>query len=261
MTCKEEGERWALDCVRLPGRPQKPRDYGLTIAADRGLGPNGIDDLILTAGEHIDIAKFAMGVSRLMPDSVVRERVERYRQAEIPVFFAGEISELAAIQGVATKYFQQIYDLGAWAVEVSNAQIALGTPEKAGLITEARAAGLEVIAECGRKGGVDWASSLSLVTSEVEACLEAGAYRVLVQAEGLNEGVTEVNERLIQDLVGRFGLNVLIFQAKTSTLISWFISTFGTRVNLDVDAHQVLDLEAQRRGIRKRGVFGLVYDN
>jgi len=86
MTRKEEGERWALDCVRLPGRPQKPRDYGLTIAADRGLGPNGIDDLILTAGEHIDIAKFAMGVSRLMPASVVRERIERYRKAEIPVF-------------------------------------------------------------------------------------------------------------------------------------------------------------------------------
>jgi len=29
-------------------------------------------------------------------------------------------------------------------------------------------------------------------------------------------------------------------------------------VNLDIDDHQVLDLELMRRGLRKRGIFGLV---
>lgn len=251
---------YALDCVRLPGREAKPRSEGLTIAADRGMGPNALDDLLRMSGEYIDIAKFAMGVSRLMKAERVRDRIQRYDEAEIPVFFAGEVSELAAMQGVAAAYFQQIRALGGWGVEVSNAQIALGIPEKVGLITAARQAELEVIAECGRKGGVDWAGSLSLVAREVDACLEAGAYRVLIQAEGLNEGVSEVNARFIEDLVGRFGLKALVFQAKTSTLISWFVSTFGIRVNLDVDAPQVLDLESQRRGIRKRGVFGLVCD-
>lgn len=251
---------YALDCVRLPGREAKPRSEGLTIAADRGMGPNALDDLLRMSGEYIDIAKFAMGVSRLMKAEQVRERIQRYDEAEIPVFFAGEVSELAAMQGVAAAYFRQIRALGGWGVEVSNAQIALGIPEKVGLITAARQAELEVIAECGRKGGVDWAGSLSLVAREVDACLEAGAYRVLIQAEGLNEGVSEVNARFIEDLVGRFGLKALVFQAKTSTLISWFVSTFGIRVNLDVDAPQVLDLESQRRGIRKRGVFGLVCD-
>lgn len=252
---------YALDCVRVAARPEKPRAYGLTIAADRGFGPNATDDLLLTAGEFIDIAKFAMGVSRLMPASVVRERVGKYSALGIPVFFAGEVTELAAMQGVSEQYFAQVKALGAWAVEISNAQIALGIPEKAELITTAKKAGLEVIAECGRKGGIEWGSSSSLVSREIEACLEAGAARVLIQAEGLNEGVSEVNTQLIEDLIGRFGLNALIFQAKTSTLITWFLSSFGIRVNLDVDAHQVLDLEAQRRGIRKRGVFGLVHDN
>lgn len=253
-------EGYALNCVRLPGRAGKPRSEGLTIAADRGMGPNALADHLLMCGSFIDIAKFAMGVSRLMQAERVRERIQCYDQAEIPVFFAGEVSELAAMQGVAQTYFEQILALGGWGVEVSNAQIALGIPEKVDLIASAREVGLEVIAECGRKGGVDWAGSLSLVAREVDACLEAGAYRVLIQAEGLNEGVSEVNARFIEDLVGRFGLKALIFQAKTSTLISWFVSTFGVRVNLDVDARQVLDLESQRRGIRKRGVFGLVCD-
>ncbi len=251
---------YALDCVRLPGRSSKPRSEGLTIGADRGLGLNALDDLLYTSGDFIDIGKFAMGVSRLMKVDQVRTRLQRYTDAGIPVFFAGEISELAAMQGVAGRYFDQIRALGGWGVEVSNAQIALGIPEKVELIAQARESGLEVIAECGRKGGVDWAGSLSLVAREVEACLDSGAYRVLIQAEGLNEGVSEVNARFIEDLVGRFGLKSLIFQAKTSTLISWFVSTFGVRVNLDVDAHQVLDLESQRRGLRKRGVFGLVHD-
>ncbi len=38
----------------------------------------------------------------------------------------------------------------------------------------------------------------------------------------------------------------------------WFINTLGNAVNLDVDDDQIIDLELMRRGIRKRGVFGLV---
>ncbi len=247
-----------LSVVRLPRRQAKPRTTGLTIVADRGLGPHAHADLMATAADYIDIAKFAMGVARLMDRGVIEAKIAAYAENDIPVFFAGEISELAIMQGVATDYFRQIKALGGWGVEVSNAQVAMGIPEKAALIAMARECGLEVVAECGRKGGVDWAGSTKLVAAEVRACLEAGAWRVLVQAEGVNEGVEKANDRLIQDLVGEFGLDRLIFQAKEDGLIPWFLKSFGARVNLDVDSDQVLDLESQRRGLRKRGVFGLM---
>lgn len=230
----------------------------MTVVADRGLGSNGLEDLLELAADYIDIAKFAMGVSRLMNENVVRDRIDAYTRRGIPVFFAGEISELAMMQGVAEKYFAAVRELGAWGVEVSNAQVAMGIAQKVGFIRSARSAGLEVVAECGRKGGVEWAGSTKLVAAEVAACLEAGAWRVLVQAEGLNEDVEQSNDRLIQDLVGEFGLEKLIFQAKEKGLISWYLQSFGARVNLDVDSDQVLDLESQRRGLRKRGVFGLM---
>ncbi|HEY4146067.1 phosphosulfolactate synthase [Pinirhizobacter sp.] len=247
-----------LSIVRVPARPARPRSEGLTVVADRGLGPRALDDLLDTAGEYIDVAKFAMGVSRLLPEALVRGKIQAYDKRGIPAFFAGEVSELALMQGVAKEYFAAIHDLGGWGVEVSNAQVAMGIGQKSALIALARDAGLEVVAECGRKGGVDWTGSAKLVAAEVKACLDAGAWRVLIQAEGLNEGVEKRNEGLVLDLVGQFGLGQLIFQAKEEGLIPWFLKTFGSAVNLDVDSDQVLDLESQRRGLRKRGVFALM---
>lgn len=248
----------ALSVVDVPARPAKPRTRGLTIVADRGMGPRSQADLLDVAAAHIDVAKFAMGVARLLDETLVRTKIALYREQEISVFFAGEIAELAFVRGQALDYFRAIHDLGGWGVEVSNAQVAMDIAMKRRLIGTARDVGLEVVAECGRKGGIDWADSAALVVAEVDACLDAGAWRVLVQAEGLNEGVAEPNARLISDLVARFGLERLIFQAKDSDLLSWFLTRFGSGVSLDVDADQVLDLELRRRGLRKRGVFGLM---
>ena len=248
----------ALSVVDVPARAGKPRERGLTIAADRGMGRNAQADLIEVAGDFIDVTKFAMGVARLLPPDLVRAKIVSYESAGIPVFFAGEIFELAAMRGLAAQYFAAIRDLGGWGVEVSNAQVAMDPAAKVALIGMARNAGLEVVAECGRKGGIGWADSGALVAAEIAACLDAGAWRVLVQAEGLNEDVPTPNDRLIGDLIARFGLERLIFQAKDSDLLSWFLTRFGSAISLDVDTDQVLDLELRRRGLRKRGVFGMM---
>lgn len=250
--------RRALSAVELPARSEKPRDRGLTVAADRGLGSNAQADLIEVCGDFIDVVKFASGFARLLTPELVRAKIARYGAADLPVFFAGEIFELAAMRGRADAYFAQIRELGGWGVEVSNAQVAMDPVAKVALIARARKIGLEVVAECGRKGGIGWADSSALVLAEVGACLDAGAWRVLVQAEGLNEDVPAPNEKLISDLIARFGPERLVFQAKDSDLMTWFLTRFGTGVSLDVDTDQVLDLELRRRGLRKRGVFAMM---
>ena len=55
--------------------------------------------------------------------------------------------------------------------------------------------------------------------------------------------------------VARYGLRAGL---KVGTSKEQFVSTFGNGVNLDVGDHQVPDLELMRRGLRKRGIFGLV---
>ncbi|MEE8548938.1 MAG: phosphosulfolactate synthase, partial [Alphaproteobacteria bacterium] len=68
----------------------------------------------------------------------------------------------------------------------------------------------------------------------------------------------ERKDRLILAIAARFGIKDLIFQAKDGATQEWFINTLGNAVNLDVDDDQIIDLELMRRGIRKRGVFGLI---
>jgi len=166
--------------------------------------------------------------------------------------------EAAFAQGVSKEFYASVAALGGDAVEVSSAQVAMSLDDKCGLIAMARDSGLDVVAEAGQKGHEDWTRSEAYVLSQIEAFQKAGAWKVLIQGEGISEGVAERKDRLILAIAARFGIKDLIFQAKDGATQEWFINTLGNAVNLDVDDDQIIDLELMRRGIRKRGVFGLL---
>lgn len=248
----------AFSFIRVAPRPSKPREEGLTIVADRGMGPSRLTDLLESAGSWIDDFKIAIGAWRLQDESFLRRKLERLAEHGVRTFIAGDAIEAAVVQGVAARFYEEVKRLGFDAVEVSSAQIALGLDDKCRLVEMARAAGLAVVAEAGRKGAPQWTASSAQVCSEIERLQRAGAWKVLVQGEGVVEGVEQPRYDLLLDIASRFSIGELIFQAKDAASQEWFLSTFGNGVNLDVDDHQVLDVELMRRGLRKRGVFGLV---
>ena len=248
----------AFSFIRVAPRPPKPREDGLTVVADRGMGPRRLDDLLESAGSFIDVFKVAIGAWRLQDESFLGRKLERLAEHRVRTFIAGDATEAAVVQGVAGQLYGEARRLGFDAVEVSSAQIALGLDDKCRLVELARGAGLQVVAEAGRKGAPQWAASPAQVCREIEALRGAGAWKVLVQGEGIVEGVDEPRHELLLDIAARFPLRDLIFQAKDGASQEWFVGTFGIGVNLDVDDHQVLDLELMRRGLRKRGIFGLV---
>jgi phosphosulfolactate synthase len=248
----------AFPFVRVAPRPGKPRVSGLTIVADRGMGLRRAQDLMDTAGDYIDFVKIGIGAFRLQSEDFLRRKIAVFHESGIAVFFAGDVTEAALMQGVSERFYRAVKELGAEAVEVSSAQVAVSLADKCELIRMATGCGLKVVAEAGQKGREDWTHSQSYVAAQVRAYRKAGAWKVLVQGEGVSEGVEKMNEALVLNLVAQFDLDDFIFQAKTSASQQWYIDTFGNSVNLDVDDHQVLDVELMRRGIRKRGVFGLV---
>ena len=248
----------AFPFIRVAARPAKPREEGLTIVADRGMGPGRLSDLLESAGSWIDFFKVAIGAWRLQDESFLRRKLERLAEHGVRTFIAGDAIEAAVVQGVAARFYEEARRLGFDAVEVSSAQIALGTDDKCRLVEMAAAAGLAVVAEAGRKGAPQWTASAAQVCAEIERLRRAGAWKVLIQGEGIVEGVDERRYDLLLDIASRFPIADLIFQAKDSASQEWFVTTFGNGVNLDIDDHQVLDLELMRRGLRKRGVFGLV---
>jgi phosphosulfolactate synthase len=248
----------AFSFIRVAPRPRKPRDTGLTIVADRGMAMNRVADLIEAGGEYIDLVKIAIGAFRLQKENFLKRKIEALHRAQIGVFFAGDVSEAAFMQGVSAQFYATVKAFGAEAVEVSSAQVAMSLRDKCHLIRMAQDAGLRVIAEAGQKGHEDWTASQSYIFAQVEAYRKAGAWKVLVQGEGISEGVAAFKGDLILNLVARFDAGDFIFQAKDGASQTWYIGTLGNRVNLDIDDHQVIDVELMRRGIRKRGVFGLV---
>jgi phosphosulfolactate synthase (CoM biosynthesis protein A) len=251
-------EKMAFPFVRVAPRPGKPRETGLTIVADRGIAMNRVADLVESAGDYIDLMKIAIGAFRLQPEEFIRRKVAALHAADIRVFFAGDVTEAAFQQGVSAQFYSTVKKLGADAVEVSSAQVAMSLRDKCELIRMATGAGLKVVAEAGQKGIEDWTSSQSYVFAQVDAYKKAGAWKVLVQGEGTSEGVTEFKGDFVLNLVARFDARDFIFQAKDGTTQAWYVNALGNQANLDVDDHQVIDLELMRRGIRKRGVFGLV---
>lgn len=251
-------EKMAFSFVRIAPRASMPRESGLTVVADRGMGSGRLADLIESAGEHIDYFKLGIGAYRLQTERLIRRKVGLLREAGIRTFFAGDVTEAAFQQGVSRQFYREAKRLGADAVEVSSAQVVMSLRDKCRLIRMAAGEGLKVVAEAGQKGHEDWTSSQSYVLAQIEAYQKAGAWKVLVQGEGISEGVEAMKETLILNLVARFDLGDFIFQAKDGATQAWYINTFGNDVNLDIDDHQVIDVELMRRGIRKRGVFGLL---
>lgn len=250
--------KMAFPFLRVAPRPGKPRDTGLTVVADRGMGMNRVNDLIEAGAEYIDLFKIAIGAFRLQPEEFLKRKIAALQRARIRTFFAGDVSEAAFLQGLSKEYYATVKAFGADAVEVSSAQVAMSLRDKCELIRIAADAGLQVIAEAGQKGHEDWTSSQSYIFAQVEAYRKAGAWKVLVQGEGISEGVAEFKGDLVLNLVARFDAQDFIFQAKDGASQTWYLNTLGNQANLDIDDHQVIDVELIRRGIRKRGVFGLI---
>ena len=45
----------------IPERTQKPRQYGYTMAMDKGLSTREVENFLETSGDHVDIVKLGWG--------------------------------------------------------------------------------------------------------------------------------------------------------------------------------------------------------
>jgi phosphosulfolactate synthase len=248
----------AFPFVRVAPRPSKPRKTGLTAFADRGLGLHQVADLLETAGDYIDLAKLAVGMYRLQKESFLRRKIAAYHKAGIKVFTAGDVSEAAFMQGVSARFFKELKKLGADGVEISSAQVTMSLADKCELIRMAKGEGLLAIPEAGQKDNEDWTRSTAHVIRQIKDFKKAGAWKVLFQDEGVSRDFKALKSEFILNVVSRFEVDDFLFQLKNVNSQAWFVGTFGNGVNLDVDYHQVLEVELMRRGLRKRGLFGLL---
>jgi phosphosulfolactate synthase len=194
---KSRLEDKAFGFIQIPARSAKPREKGLTIIADKGLPLRFIEDLLDLESDFIDWVKIGTSFQRIATREHLKRKIEICHAHGVKVFFAGDVTELAVIQGSIGRYFQECLDLGADGAEIATAQIILEKSQKAELVSQGTAAGLKIVGEVGQKGLGVRQIPAGYYLKEIELLRKAGAWKTLLQGEGILEDVSEIQERFL----------------------------------------------------------------
>jgi phosphosulfolactate synthase len=192
-----------------------------------------------------------------MPLSYLQRKLKLYHDHEIVAFPGGQFLEYAVYHGETDAVFAGAIEAGYRCIEVSDNILEISAPEKMALIRQAREDhGLRVIGEVGSKVAE---TSASRLIEDISQCLEAGAWKVFVEAaEIFGE---DLNEALIEEITGAVPTDRLIFEipgpwiegihlCDQHAMRSWLVQRFGPEVNLaNVGPADILEVETLRRGI------------
>ncbi|MEA2458430.1 MAG: phosphosulfolactate synthase [Thermoleophilaceae bacterium] len=240
------------DFLDLPQRPPKPRDQGVTHVIDVGLSTGEAEGLMASGGAYVDLVRLGWGSAYVIGD--VRDKIERYRAAGVPVMLGGTLTELAWMQGKIDGLTAWLDELGLEHVEVSSGTITIPPGEKLRLI-ETLAARYTVYAEVGEKDPRALLAPYRWVQL-IRDALAAGASKVVCEGRatgdaGMYRPDGEPREGLIDEVLHELDSGRLIFEAPLKHQQVWFIEHLGPAVNLgNVLPQDVISLETLRLGLR-----------
>jgi phosphosulfolactate synthase len=236
----------------IPFRTAKPRTYGLTMVMDKGMGLDGAKDFLSVAAPYVDIVKLGFGTSHVTAH--LREKIEIYRNLDIPVYFGGTLFEAFLVRGQFDDYLDVIKEYGLEHVEVSDGSINIPHVEKLGYI-EKLAKHVTVLSEVGSKDAAHIMPPYKWIEL-MKAELEAGSTYVIAEAReagnvGLYRGSGEVREGLVQEILTQIPYEAIIWEAPQKAQQIYFLELLGANVNLgNIAPAEVIPLESTRVGLR-----------
>ena len=90
------------DLKNLPERTKKPRQYGFTMAMDKGLSIREAEDFVSLSADYVDIVKLGWGTSFVTPN--LKDKIKVYKDAGLPVYFGGTLFEAFVIRDQFEEY-------------------------------------------------------------------------------------------------------------------------------------------------------------
>lgn len=251
-----EKNRKAYEFLNIPQRPSKPRDEGITMLIDWGTPLKLLQDELEVYGPFVDIAKVAVGISGLMDRKFLQEKIAIYKKNSIMPFPGGMFLELASLRGQADEYMEETAALGYPLVEVSDNFIDMPAEKRRELFKLAQKHGLKILGEVGKKTEFSTADSL---VEDVQVNLEAGAWKVLVEAKELFGDELDIAK--VDALGKKVSLKDVIFEIPATwihgvkhytqhEIFLELLSSFGANVNLaNVEREDIVQLETLRVGV------------
>ncbi len=244
----------------LPKREIKPRNKGLTMVIDKGLGMNAAQDIIDTATDCIDFIKLGFGTSIIT--SNVQEKINLYQKAGIEVYLGGTLLEAFLVRGQLQQYIKLVSKLKLNCIEVSDGSIEMIHDEKCELIQKL-SKDFKIISEVGSKEeGIIIHPNKWIKMMKAE--LSAGAIKVIAEArESGNVGIFHKNGSAHTLLIDKIKANVniddIIWETPQKSQQVYFIKHFGYDVNLgNIPTSDVIALECLRLGLRGDTFFSFI---
>ncbi|MEK8132754.1 phosphosulfolactate synthase [Paenibacillus filicis] len=238
-------------------RSGKPRTTGKTMVIDKGLGLHALEDLLQTAGRHMDMLKIGFGTSPLYDTSLLRKKIEMVKAHDILIYPGGTFLEVAIVQQSVDHYMDMLAYLGFTGIEVSDGTIEVPRSLRSELILRGRDAGLTVITEYGKKG---WGSAIELEELVETAVIDAelGAELVTIEGRESGKGVgiydesggckDEELERVLSQVPHP---GMLLWEAPHKDQQVHLLQRIGSHIHLgNILPSDVISLEALRRGLR-----------
>ena len=222
------------------------------MAMDKGLSLREAEDFMSVCSDHVDIVKLGWATSFVTPK--LKEKIEIYHSAGIPVYLGGTLLEAFIIRNQFEDYLRILDKFDLKYAEVSDGSIDLEHDEKCNYIKRLSES-VTVLSEVGSKDAekiippYKW---IQLMNKE----LEAGAWKVIGEArEGGNVGLFrssgEVREGLVDEILTQIPFEKIIWEAPQKSQQVWFIKLLGTNVNLgNIAPNEVIPLETIRLGLR-----------
>ena len=236
----------------MPLRNTKPRIEGVTMVMDKGLSLEEAKFFVENAVPHVDMIKLGFGTAYVTPR--LREKIDVYQNAGIPVYFGGTLFEAFLIRNQLNDYISLCKDYGIKYIEISDGSITIPHAEKCGYI-EKISAFSTVLSEVGSKDAAHiippykW---IELMSAE----LSAGATYVIAEAResgnvGIYRGSGEVREGLVQEILTQIPGEKILWEAPQKVQQLYFIELLGANVNLgNIAPSEIIALEAMRVGLR-----------
>jgi len=251
-------KRKAFEIIDVVNRAEKPRDVGLTMVLDKGLGYHTAQDLMEYASEYIDIIKLGWGTHRLCSEEVVRRKIQLYTDNSILVSNGGTLFEIAYLQRKIDKFFEYARQVGLSSIEISDGSIRISREERSEIIRKCKNMGFEVFTEVGKKDPLEDAGlTIDYRLQEAKSDLDAGATKVIMEARESGKGIGvydkegKIKEDMVQKLTEGIGLKNIMFEAPEKSQQVYLILNLGPDVNLgNIKPEDVIPLETLRRGLR-----------
>jgi phosphosulfolactate synthase len=245
--------------IRMPseGRTLKPRDMGVTMVIDKGIGLYRLEDLIQTADGYIDIIKLTFGTSAFYDKDLLKKKNDMIISSDIDVMPGGTFLEVAVWKKVFDDYLKKAKELGFSAIEVSDGTIEMDRGKRRDIIKKCLDQGFRVITEVGKKDPKE-VLPISLVHQLIAEDVENGAFKVIIEAREAGKGVGiydqegKIRSDEVDNIIGGVeDINCLMWEAPLKNQQQDLILRLGINVNLgNIPPDEILALEALRQGVR-----------